>query len=357
MACALVVLAMQPVGASAKDSVKLDNAEKADKDAVKLGVEVVDDIDDVEVYSSVQKSMHNVFKFELDGPAIVDVGITTNVYCDATLGKDPAGNTTVYGGSWRTSDNATNRVYLEKGVYYIVFKPSSSSPEQEFSASVLVQYVDRTVSNNNKIKDAKEVSIKEPITGFLSSSVRSQNYKFKLSNKSKVEISAMLDAVYSVRTSASNKVKVKASLYDKNYKLVKSSEFGEDSKDRVLNISATLEKGTYYLGIEEIAGVDVFTKGNSLMHFGEVFININATKTTLKAPKVVGFKAKAKKITGTAESGSEVFLIHNNKVYFGTVDKNGKYSVKTSALKKGANIQAFVIKDGVKSKTTTVKVK
>lgn len=305
-------------------------------------------------------SPNSVFRFELEKPAYVDVGAyISDGYADVIVSKDAAGNRPVHGGAMNitSNDNDKMKVYLEKGTYYVVFKHKRDSVGVENSASVIAQYVDRTVTNNSSIKNAKKVDIKQPIIGFLSDSVRSQYYQFNINAKSKVEVNLLFDAVFGDYSKSSRPVVVKANIYDKNYKVVSTVELGENAKNTALNMTKTLEKGTYYLGFEEISGTSLYDGSDVLVHFGETFINIKATKVSLTAPKVTSYKTKAKSVSGTAAAGSEVFVICNNDVFYVTADSKGAFKANTTALVKGKNVKVFAIKDGVKSKATTVKVK
>ncbi|MBQ0141052.1 MAG: hypothetical protein KBT36_17430 [Kurthia sp.] len=75
-------------------------------------------------------------------------------------------------------------------------------------------------------------------------------------------------------------------------------------------------------------------------------------------PKVSKVVAGAKIVYGTATKGATVTVKATGKSYKTTANpKTGKYSVKVTAVKKGAKITVFSKKDGYTSKLTTVTVK
>lgn len=94
-------------------------------------------------------------------------------------------------------------------------------------------------------------------------------------------------------------------------------------------------------------------------YYCQVVFEIDGLKDgTLKAPKIATPKVGATTVTGTGAAYTTVNVKVSNKTYKATVDKEGKWSVKTPKLKKGDKITAYLKNTaGSSSKTTIVTVK
>lgn len=324
---------------------------------VELQVEEVDDIASaISSQSASTDNINTVFKFKLTKPAYVVVGVNqtfnTNwgYKLDAVITSDPNGGSVVYFGliSGPTAPQ-TRKAFLEAGTYYIKLKINDAEildNSGKFSASVIAQYVDRTISGNTTIMKAKEVDIDTPIVGFLSSSVHKQFYKIKLDHKSKVNINFLASIVYYTGDDSTM-----GRVYDKNFKRLKEVDIASESA----SINTTLSPGTYYVSIEQypavLGGIDNYN------YFGETFINIDTTNVKLVAPKNVVAKAGKKIITGTAEKNSEVYIVYNNDTFFATADSKGKFKVEVDKLVKGKTLKLYAVKSGDKSSVTKVTIK
>lgn len=75
-------------------------------------------------------------------------------------------------------------------------------------------------------------------------------------------------------------------------------------------------------------------------------------------PKIKKCKAGVKAISGTAAAYTKVYVKVGAKTYKGSVDSKGRYTVKTSAVKKGSIVKVFVKNSaGKASSVSTLKIK
>ncbi|MED4976787.1 Ig-like domain-containing protein [Heyndrickxia faecalis] len=84
-----------------------------------------------------------------------------------------------------------------------------------------------------------------------------------------------------------------------------------------------------------------------------------AAATTVKppAPSAQGVKAGATKVTGTALSGSKVY-VKTGKTAIGhaAAGKNGRFTVKIKKQKAGAKLSLYAVKNGIWSDAKTITV-
>ncbi|ROR27089.1 hypothetical protein EDD66_1072 [Mobilisporobacter senegalensis] len=122
--------------------------------------------------------------------------------------------------------------------------------------------------------------------------------------------------------------------------LVKNGELGKLYEPTT--ITTWLEAGTYFI-VFKVTDADCNKNENGVTSVGiyAEYIDRTATGNTsyVKAAK------------------SKVYVVYNGKTYSATANSKGSFSIKTAKLTKGKKITAYAVKSGVKSKTSSVKVK
>lgn len=125
-----------------------------------------------------------------------------------------------------------------------------------------------------------------------------------------------------------------------------------DRKNCAKNLKFTVSKnGTYSSRICPFSSDEMF---GYIIKF-----KVSGIKNKKPAtPKVTAYKKNTTVVKGTGTAYTKVYVKANGKTYKSTVDSKGKFSVKTSKLKKGTKVSVYMVNSaGTKGSAKTVKVK
>nr|MCR5625568.1 5'-nucleotidase C-terminal domain-containing protein [Lachnospiraceae bacterium] len=152
-----------------------------------------------------------------------------------------------------------------------------------------------------------------------------------------------------------SEVKIAKGVYDKNNAVWKT-DYSQGGAEVLKSSDGTVNKTE-----KEVAANGIYTvyasdaRGNCDVYKTAV-VNINPAQ--LIKPTVNVVKNKAVKVTGTASPNLKVVVTIGKKIYNGTTDKNGEFSVEIPVQKAKTKIKVYVESDdGRKSSVVTVAVK
>lgn len=255
-----------------------------------------------------------LFIYVTEGASDLDVALYSNAVLTAKVDSDKF--------IWH-KDTSVIGFYVKPGTYYYVLtrwmtgsKPINTSAYVGFMPSTARIKVDKIAYSKDKSTAAVTFTYdKEYVPDFNTGSIRVINRAVNYTD-----------------------------LNDKNVWQTKT-------QDNALkkNIFYATKNGKYSVRIS----------GDKDEYYCQITFEIDGLKDgTLKAPKITTPQAGATKITGTGAAYTTVYVKVGGKTIKETVDKNGKWSVATSKLKKGDKISAYLKNTaGTSSKTTSIKIK
>ena len=304
-------------------------------------------------------------KFTLIKPAIVTVGFTSTVstssYSNAMdynyiLATDEMGVNVIKSTSGENQESKTITLHMEAGTYYLITKwkvswkpltdPHSLASNPIVAQGVVAQYVDRlggTLGNN--YATASVIPKNTPVTGFFTSTVTWQTYKFTLNKESKVTAStSIISTTMDDTLGSSFLTSDRFLIVDNKYNTVLSGSV-PDTRGTGTTVSGNLKAGTYYIVIKsQMQGISSTTLETSTLPTCKV-----TWKKVKKAKKyqVYQYNTSSKKYQRVATTKKLTYTMTTSKAVNGTLKKGKSYKFKVYAYNS----------NGKKIKTYTKKVK
>ncbi|MGB8451662.1 MAG: hypothetical protein WCD89_04950 [Anaerocolumna sp.] len=351
------------------EKVKADDITEVEVNEVK---DIYDNNQLKQAKQAVSEGVNIIFSFTIEKPAYVYIKTDTTSFLGIAQttfdleGEKPVVNYGIVNNGDDKYVIDENTTYLEPGTYYIHYvkeAETQSRVDDEYKApfthkvSVSAQYINRTVNAGTTLSNAPKISTnKMTYMGFLSSSVRSQCYKFTIINKCVVFIEASAKVNSGLEYNDGflkpyDPSAHSANIYLYNSKGKKLEYMAVYDLNKVTNtpIKTVLDPGTYYVELEDAVKPAMY---------GDTSLKVNASPTKyLAIPKVKVKKPGTKTIEGIAVPDSGITLYYNGKAYNTTTDLKGKYKISVSSkLVKDKIIAVYATKDKKQSKTLKVKV-
>lgn len=304
-------------------------------------------------------------KFTLVKPAIVTVGFTSTVssskYSTAMdynyiLATDEMGVNVLKSTPGFNEESKTITAHLEAGTYYLISKwkvswkpqsdPHALAGNPIVAQGVVAQYVDRlggTLGNNYAA--ASVIPKNTPVTGFFTSTVTWQTYKFTLNKESKVTASTSIISTIEDDKLGSTFIRDNRFLIvDNKYNTVLSDAV-PGTRGTGTTVSGNLKAGTYFIVVKsQMQGISSTTLETSTLPTCKV-----TWKKVKKAKKyqVYQYNTSSKKYQRVATTKKLTYTMTTSKAVNGTLKKGKSYKFKIYAYNNS----------GKKIKTYTKKVK
>lgn len=287
-------------------------------------------------------------KFTLVKPAIVTVGFTSTVstsgYSSAMdynyiIATDEMGVNVIKTTSGDNEESKTITTHLEAGTYYLITKwkvswnPSTSrhslASNPIVAQGVVAQYVDRlggTLGNN--YATASVIPKNTPVTGFFTSTVTWQTYKFTLNKESKVTASTSIISTITDDALGSSFTGNRFLIVDNKYNTVLSDAV-PNTRGTGTTVSGNLKAGTYYIVVKSyMQGISSTTLETSTLPACKV-----TWKKVKKAKKyqVYQYNTSSKKYQKVATTKKLTYTMTTSKAVNGTLKKGKSYKFKVYA--------------------------
>lgn len=338
--------------------------------AEQIPTTVVEDITDIQGVTSTNIPVglgdySNAVSFTLDKPAYVYVSAYSTVmhenwtllgniqefavYSDANCSNLVLGDEVV-----GVSGNEKKEKYfcLDAGTYWIHFakgKDDDYNAESlgEFRLTVAAQYLNVTGTKNGSWNRATKISTDKKVTGVLSSSTRTNWFKFTVAAGTTAKIKASLENPIGTNVFPLSTTGI--TVYRSNRKVIDRVNIGENYYESADTDTLTLSKGTYYIGITGDTSYcgwdDTKLEKNEYHNMGVVSLKITTVKKTSisKLSNVKGKKAQVtyKKVSGA--KGYEVQYSTNKKFKSGVKTKKvGSGTKKVTLTKLTKNKKYYV---------------
>lgn len=304
-------------------------------------------------------------KFTLVKPAIVTVGFTSTVtttgYSTAMdynyiIATDEMGVNVVKNISGENTEAKTITTHLEAGTYYLITQwkaswnpltdPHSLPSNPIVAQGVVAQYVDRLGGSlGNNYATASVIPKNTPVTGFFTSTVTWQTYKFTLNKESTVTASTSIVSTIEDNTLGNSLFTDNRFLIvDNKYNTILSGDV-PDARGTGTTVSGNLKAGTYYIVIKsQMQGISSTTLETNALPTCKV-----KWKKVKKAKKykVYQYNTSSKKYQRVATTKKLTYTMTTSKAVNGTLKKGKSYKFKVYAYNS----------NGKKIKTYTKKVK
>ena len=311
-----------------------------------------------------------MWRFKLDTPSFVRITTNADVYkynfngdMSMYLGVDETCPSKFISG-WANGDDKSFDTLLEAGTYYIrqdVVQKSNDEKYIKANPSLLVlieaQSIPQRTGNAKGTSKETAIRVKNGTTsyGIISgrtsmgtfpvNSVGQQCFRIDVRNKTTLNYTAVFQRYDTLQSMHTKTLKVQNNL---GVDLVNTSNYSRNSITGTVDLPCA---GTYYI----IASSERFASVGMTLSWSDKKVNTSdLKKLTLKVNKI---KKGVRKVTGKATKGSSVKIKILTRAFKGKVSTNGKFSIKTKALKKGTRVVVTVSKKGYKTKKVTVKVK